>query len=51
MYSLTDTYREPFEKWLEANDFTEFCILKEAEGYKPEICSAWAEIHFYRYDG
>ena len=51
MYSLRDEFRKPFEAWLQKNDFTEFCILKEADGEKPEICSATAEIHFMRYSG
>ena len=49
MYSLPDKYREPFEGWLRANDFTDFAILKDADGDKPEIRAASAEIHFFRY--
>lgn len=51
MYCLRDEYREPFEKWLEKNDFTDFGIINEATDTTPEICSATAEIHFYRYGG
>ncbi len=51
MYSLGDEYRKPFESWLEKNDFTDFCILKNAEGNNPEIKSATAEIHFMRFTG
>ncbi len=50
MYSLSDRYREPFEEWLKANDFTDFCVLSEENSEKgqPEICSATAEVHFFR---
>ena len=51
MYSLSDNYREIFEAWLEKNDFTDFCILKDKEDDKPEIKSATAEIHFMRFVG
>ena len=50
MYSLSDNYREPFESWLRKNDFTDFAILDEADGDKPAICGATAEVHFYRAD-
>ena len=48
MYSLSDKYREVFEAWLMENDFSDFCILSEADDDKPEIRSATAEVHFYR---
>ena len=51
MYSLSDNYREIFEAWLEKNDFTDFCILKDKEDDKPEIKSATVEIHFMRFVG
>jgi hypothetical protein len=34
--------------WLEKNDFTDFGIIKAATETTPEICTATAEIHFYR---
>lgn len=51
MYSLSEPYRTPFEEWLKANDFTDFAILREAEGDKPAICAASAEIHFFKLVG
>ena len=48
MYCLKNGYREDFEAWLRANDFTDFCILRPSEGDKPQICSAISEVHFYR---
>ncbi len=50
MYCLRDEYKEPFEEWLKKNDFTDFAILKDANGEKPQICAASAEIHFFRFD-
>lgn len=49
MYCLADRYREPFEHWLQKNDFTDFGILRESQLGQPDICSAMAEIHIYRY--
>lgn len=49
MYCLADQYREPFEQWLQKNDFTDFGILRESRLGQPDICSAMAEIHIYRY--
>ncbi|MBQ8914209.1 MAG: GNAT family N-acetyltransferase [Lachnospiraceae bacterium] len=49
MYSLSDRYRKTFEAWLEKNDFTDFCIIKEASDGASDICSATAEIHFMRF--
>lgn len=51
VYSLSDKYRVPFEEWMKACDFTDFMILKEAHEGEPEICSATAEIHFFRMVG
>ena len=51
MYSLPDKYREPFEAWLRANDFTDFSIMNEAAEEQPEICAATAEIHFFKLVG
>ncbi len=48
MYCLSPKYREVFEAWLMANDYTDFCILKDESPDTPEICSATAEIHFFR---
>ncbi|MBP3196256.1 MAG: GNAT family N-acetyltransferase [Butyrivibrio sp.] len=48
MYCLGDEYKEPFEEWLKKNDFTEFGILKPTGDGKPEVCSASADIHFFR---
>ncbi len=48
MYCLSDKYRRVFEAWLQKKDFTDFCILKNADDDTPEVCSATAEIHFYR---
>ena len=50
MYALSDRYREPFEAWLEKNDFTDFGILTEPSADTPAIRSASAEIHFFRTD-
>lgn len=49
MYCLADRYRDPFEHWLQKNDFTDFGILRESQLGQPDICSAMAEIHIYRY--
>ncbi len=49
MYCLADRYREPFEHWLQKNDFTDFGNLRESQLGQPDICSAMAEIHIYRY--
>ncbi len=49
MYCLRDEYRKPFEEWLIKNDFTDFYIMNYADGDRPEICSATAEIHFMRF--
>ena len=43
--------RKPFEEWLMKNDFTEFGIVREEEGDRPEICTAVADIHFFRTSG
>ena len=51
MYCLSEEYRTPLEAWLMKNDFTDFTIMKEAEGDANEICGATAEIHFYRSTG
>ncbi len=48
MYCLEGVFREPFEKWLEKNAFTDFTIMKQADDTRPDICGATAEIHFYR---
>ena len=48
MYCLREEYRKPFEEWLVQNDFTDFGILKQADGTSPEIRSATAEIHIFR---
>ena len=48
MYCLSDKYRAVFEEWLKKKDFTDFCILKKADDNTPEVCSASAEVHFYR---
>ena len=48
MYCLSDKYRTVFEEWLKKKNFTDFCILKNADDGVPEVCSATAEIHFYR---
>ncbi len=48
MYCLSPKYREVFEAWLEANDYTDFCILRDESPDTPEICSATAEVHFFR---
>ena len=48
MYALEGKYRTVLEAWLQKNDFTDFCILKDADDNTPEVCSATAEIHFYR---
>ena len=48
MYCLTNKYRIPFEQWLQKKDFTDFCILHPEDNETPEICSATAEVHFYR---
>ena len=48
MYCLDDKYRVVFEEWLKKNDFTDFCVLKNAIDDTPEVCSASAEVHFYR---
>ncbi len=50
MYCLADEYREPFEKWLEKNDFTDFYITRTSRLGQPDICTASAEIHMYRYE-
>jgi hypothetical protein len=49
MYCLADEYREPFEEWLKKNDFTEFYIMRDSQLGQPDICSAMAEIHIYRF--
>lgn len=51
MYCLSDEYRKPFEEWLMKNDFTEFGIIRNPEGERPEICTASADIHFFRTSG
>ena len=48
MYCLSDGYRKSFEEWLMKNDFTELGILKSSDGERPEVCSASADIHFFR---
>ncbi len=48
MYSLSERHKAPFEAWLRKNNFTDFLITKQAEGDKPAICAAIAEIHYYR---
>ena len=51
MYCLADEYREPFEGWLMANDFTDFGILSKGAIDSPEKCCATAEINFMRFTG
>ena len=48
MYCLSDEYRKSFEEWLMKNDFTELGILNSSDGERPEVCSASADIHFFR---
>ena len=48
MYCLSGKYRESFEAWLRANDFTDFFITRPAEDNTPDVCGAASEIHFYR---
>ena len=48
MYCLKDKYRAIFEEWLKANDFTDFLITHDTQDDTPQICSATAEVHFYR---
>ena len=42
---------KPFEEWLMKNEFTEFGIIRNPEGDRPEICTASADIHFFRTSG
>ncbi len=49
MYCLDDRYRKIYEAWLEKNGFTDFMVMRDETGDRPDICGATAEIHFYRW--
>lgn len=51
MYCLGDEYKKPFEEWLMKNDFTDFGIYRSSGDGRPQICSAFADIHFFRTTG
>ncbi len=50
MYCLDDAFRKPYEGWLEAKGFSDFSVLREAEGDRPAICGAAAEMHLFRFE-
>ena len=49
MYCLENDLRRAFDLWLESVGFSEFNIMRDAEGDRPETCGATAELHLFRY--